>query len=125
MRAAARKSGSGAAERRLAAAVLGAALLAGCQGGGNGSETGGRPSVEVSAADLFSWGPGSSSQQLEFYDELERRPIASQDDAVHSVLLLAGGTSAPTYQARLASAKSRGLLDSGYSHPAREAVTVG
>jgi hypothetical protein len=81
--------------------------------------------VEVTAADLFSWGPGSASQQLEFFEELSRRPIVSHDDAVHAALLFSAGSSAPTYQARLSAARSRGLIDAGYSRPAREAATVG
>lgn len=113
--------------RTLACAAVGvvALLAAGCQSGDPTRAASNRPMVEVTAADLFSWGQGSASQQLEFYDELERRPIVSQDDAVHAVLLLNGGPSATTYQGRLAAAKARGLLDSGYAPPAREAVTVG
>lgn len=114
----------------LSAAALGAlaGAPAGCQDASGPSAAGGgggRPMVEVSAADLFSWGRDASSQQLEFYDELANRPIVSQDDAVHAVLLLASGSSALTYEGRLTLAKSRGWLDQSYSPPAREAVTVG
>ncbi|MBX3358246.1 MAG: hypothetical protein KF745_07445 [Phycisphaeraceae bacterium] len=118
--------------RFLAPSLVALAALAGCQGNASKPASSGsaaisdRPTVDVTAADLFSWGPdGGATQQLEFYDEMERRPITSQDDAIHAVLLMDNGVSASTYPNRLTVAKARGLLDASYDRPPQEAVTVG
>lgn len=84
-----------------------------------------RPMVRVTAADLYSWGPGAAAQQLEFYDELERRDLVAHDDLLHATLLFANGSSGATYQQRLELAKAQGWIDRDFRRPGREAVTVG
>lgn len=84
-----------------------------------------RPSVKVSAADLYSWGPGAAVQQLEFYDEVESREIVAHDDVLHAALLFGRGASASTFAQRVALARQEGLIDKNYNRPGREAATVG
>lgn len=82
----------------------------------------GRPRVAQSATEVA---PGGGSDQLDFFDELEKHPLATQDDAVHAVLLAFHGSSAPSYVQRAAIAKQLGLMDPGINQQPREAVTAG
>ncbi len=84
-----------------------------------------RPMVKVTAADLYSWGPGAAAQELEFYDELERRDLVAHDDLLHAALLFINRSSGATYQQRLELAKAQGWIDRDFRRPGREAVTVG
>lgn len=106
------------------------ALVVGCAssesrvGKESGSSHGvsGRPRVAQSATEVA---PGGGSDQLDFFDELEKHQLATQDDALHAVLLAFHGTSAPTYVQRAAIAKQLGLMDLRVSQQPREAVTAG
>lgn len=84
-----------------------------------------RPSVKVTAADMYSWGPGAAAQQLEFYDEVESREIVAHDDVLHAALLFGRGASAPTFAQRIALAREQGWVDRSFSRPPHEAATVG
>jgi hypothetical protein len=77
--------------------------------------------VPTTAAQLFGSDP---AYELDFYDRLDRLPVVSYDDAIHSVLLL-NGESAFSYPQRVALAKQRGLLEENFDRPPREAVTIG
>lgn len=112
-------------------AVVSATMLAGCAGSrsggaGKGSEPlpaiAGRPHVAKSATEVA---PGDGSDQLDFFDELETHELATQDDALHAVLLAFHGSSAPTYVQRAAIAKQLGLMDPRTNQQPREAVTAG
>jgi hypothetical protein len=97
-------------------AAMVAAALSGC-----GTSQGPRPKVPTTAAQLFGSDP---AYELDFYDRLDRLPVVSYDDAIHSVLLL-NGQSASSYPQRVAMAKQQGLLEENFDHPPREAVTIG
>lgn len=51
--------------------------------------------------------------------------MASQDDAIHALLLLGTGSSAPSYEQRLAMAAKLGYVPKTYARPAHQAVTMG
>ena len=108
------------------AAVCGLALgLAGCSSrGSHAADTGVgfRPLVDRSAIEVSQ---PSDSTGLAFFDELEGKPLASQDDAIHSMLLLGTGTSAASYEQRVAMAKELGYVERGFDRPGRQAVTMG
>ncbi len=108
------------------AAVCGLALgLAGCSSGGSHAADAGvgfRPLVDKSAIEVSQ---PSDSTGLAFFDELEGKPLASQDDAIHSMLLLGTGTSAASYEQRVAMAKELGYVERGFDRPGRQAVTMG
>lgn len=91
-------------------------VVSGC---GSAPET--RPMVPTTAAQLYGSDP---AYELDFYDRLDRLPVVSYDDAIHSVLLL-NGQSAFSYPQRVAMAKQQGLLEENFDRPPREAVTIG
>lgn len=62
--------------------------------------------------------------ELEFFDELERRPMACQDDLLHGLLLVAGGELPATAQARAETARRAGIVDAGYRRDPLDRVTV-
>lgn len=112
--------------------VVGLALVAGilpggCAGPGtiDGAESSAiadRPRVAQSASEVA---PGGGSGQLDFFDELEHHQLATQDDALHAVLLAFHGSSAPTYVQRAAIAKQNGYMHPKVSQQPREAATAG
>lgn len=111
----------------IAGVSVGGALV-GCSGAGasEGSESArpastARPRVASSASETY---PGSGPEQLDFFDALESRELATHDDVLHAVLLLLKGSSAPTYVGRAAIAKQMGLLDAGDNSQPREAATI-
>jgi hypothetical protein len=128
-------------QRPTTAAVLAlaaAGLIAGC---GQVSE---RPQVGSSAAELYAEPPivrpvsiaggearaqGAAdtvaSADLNFFDELTTRSLASNDDAIHAALLLAVGRSASSFRERLDLASKTGLIEETYDRPGREAATIG
>lgn len=64
--------------------------------------------------------------QMEFWHKLADRPITSNDDALHGLLLyLDDADPSADYQARVATLRSRGFLPTGFDRPANEAVTRG
>jgi len=88
----------------------------------SGRSISGRPRIAASVAEVHAEG---GADQLEFFEELETRPLVSQDDALHAVLLFVRGSSAPTYVQRAAIAKQLGLMDPRSDQRPRDAVTVG
>jgi hypothetical protein len=106
----------------LALAVLGAAVVGGV--GCSTVHTG--PTVLQSAATRPSAGEVAASSDLEFWYQLARQPVCSNDDAFHAVLLHADGTDKnTTYESRVAELKGRGMLPGDFSAPADAAVTRG
>lgn len=97
--------------------MFGLTLLAlGCL---SGCQTSGAPS----AAEATASAP-QSSRDLEFFDELDRRPVASQDDLLQGMLLVRSSAAPADHAARVAEAKRLGIVDASYSRPARGVVTV-
>lgn len=126
---------------RLVPALLTGTVLGAAGCGGKASE---RPRVEVSAAELYAEPPlvrpaliaggeaqsggnpdSAASADLNFFDDLTTRGLASNDDAVHAALLLGVGRSAATYPDRVLLAQQAGLLEATYDRPGREAATIG
>jgi hypothetical protein len=66
-----------------------------------------------------------ADQELDFYDELEHRPLVSFDDVLHAVLLLTSGRSAEGYGARLELARRSGWIDESFDHAGRDVATTG
>lgn len=102
-------------------------LFAGCETGSTGEAAAepasSRPMVRASAAENV---VGQTSQsQLNFFDDLELRPLAAQDDALHAALLLGTGQSGQNYEHRVLLAKKLGYVAPTFSRPGRQAVTVG
>jgi hypothetical protein len=89
--------------------------LAGCQ------------SVRVSEPLLTQEHGGSDPQeQLEFIHTLQGRPVTSNDEAFHGLLLFIDGQDpAADYAGRVAALKSRSMLPAGFDKPADEAVDRG
>ena len=68
-------------------------------------------------------GPDS---QLEFWHELNQRPMTTHNDAFHGLLLyLDGKDPSPDYAARVKALKARDILPNGFDRPADEAITRG
>ncbi|MGD0389407.1 MAG: hypothetical protein ABSC42_10685 [Tepidisphaeraceae bacterium] len=64
--------------------------------------------------------------QLNFWHELANRHLTSNDEALHGLLLYADGRDdANTYDKRVATLKSRGLLAASFSEPANDAIRRG
>lgn len=115
--------------------VMSIIVAQGCAGGGGangsspraskagveGTNVDRRPRLQASAAEAF---PGNGSEQLDFFDELESRELVTQDDAIHAVLLVARGSSAPTFVQRAAIAKRAGIVEQTWSPQPRDAITT-
>jgi hypothetical protein len=72
------------------------------------------------------YGGNEPEAQLEFWHSLAQRPIASNDEAFHALLLyLDGKDPAGDYGGRVAELKRRRALPSGFNRPAGEAVERG
>jgi hypothetical protein len=106
--------------RRLAGVLLSAAFCAlvalsqGCQ----------TASVRSSVDSKFSG--NDTNAQLAFWHELADRHVTSNDDAFHGILLYTDNhDDSKNYDQRVATLKSRGLLQASFSEPANEAVTRG
>jgi hypothetical protein len=64
--------------------------------------------------------------QMEFWHQLETRPITCNDDAFHGLILyLDQSDPNPDYVSRVSALKSRGLLPASFNGKADEAVTRG
>jgi hypothetical protein len=103
----------------LALGLTGA--MAGCHAGPSATAsrpTVGQTAVQASAAD----GPDAL---ITFFDDLEARPLAAQDDAIHAALLLGTGRSGGSYAERVAMARELGYLPKGFDRPGNQAVTIG
>jgi len=68
----------------------------------------------------------NADAQLNFWHELATRHLTSNDEALHGLLLYADGRDdANTYDKRVATLKSRGLLPASFSEPADDAIRRG
>ncbi|MCS7033654.1 MAG: hypothetical protein NZ561_06620 [Phycisphaerae bacterium] len=69
---------------------------------------------------------GGEEQQLEFWHQLADRPVCSNDEAFHGLLLFLDGSDPhESYDARVAALRARGLLPEKFSEPAEAAVRRG
>jgi hypothetical protein len=92
---------------------LGAALLAGCAAQ--------RTTLDASVADVHA----AADLELDFWDELATRRVVTNNDALHGLLLLAGGDAAADYAGRVELGRQRGWLGRGAAPPANQSATVG
>ena len=91
-----------------------AVLLAGCQ------------TARVARPITLDHGGNDDFEQLEFWHGLADRPVTSNDDAFHGLLLfLDGADPAGDYAGRVRALRSRGLLSASFNQPADEAVERG
>ena len=91
-----------------------AAALAGCQ------------TARVAHPLTIDHGGNDDFEQLEFWHSLAGRPVTSNDEAFHGLLLFLDGTDpSGDYAARVAQLRSRRLLPPGYNQPADQAVDRG
>jgi|SoiMethySBSTD1v2_1073268.scaffolds.fasta_scaffold271053_1 hypothetical protein len=69
------------------------------------------------------------SRELDFWQRLEQRPLATNHDALHAMFLLADGKDERvSYRTRLADARARGWVDAQADErtlPANDAATIG
>jgi len=99
---------------RMLAVVVMAAMFAGCQ------------SARVAGPLTANLAGNEPATQLEFWHTLATRPVTSNDEAFHGLLLyLDGQDPAGTYEQRVAALKARGLLPANFSEPADHAITRG
>ena len=71
-------------------------------------------------------GGNDPGAQLEFWHTLAARPVTSNDEAFHGLLLfLDSSDPATTYDQRVAAMKSRKLLPGNFNEPADQAVSRG
>jgi hypothetical protein len=83
-------------------------------------------SATVSAPLTGSIGGNEPVQQVEFWHQLAERPVTSNDDAFHGLLLfLDGQDPAKDYAGRVAELKRREMLPEEFNAPANEAVDRG
>jgi hypothetical protein len=95
-------------------AVLFAIALAGCSTG--------RTILENSAADVY----GAESADFEFWDDLVKRRVVTNNDALHGLLLVADGKDpAKTYAQRIAVAQAKGWLVGTRTALINESATAG
>ena len=72
------------------------------------------------------FGGNAPEAQLNFWHELALRPLASNDEAFHALLLYTDGADpAADYAARVTALRSRSLIPAGFDRPAAEAVERG
>jgi hypothetical protein len=71
-------------------------------------------------------GGNDANEQLEFWHRLADRPVTSNDEAFHGLLMfLDGDDPAEDYAGRVNALKSRGMLPAGFDEPAGRAVERG
>lgn len=69
---------------------------------------------------------GGPEEDLDFWDAVIERPVVTNDDALHGLLMLADGADpAGGYDARLAEAKRRGWLDAEASPRRNASASMG
>jgi hypothetical protein len=102
-----------ASRKALATLALSLAFVAGCAGPKVASPV----TAELSGSE--------PSQQMAFWHTLAERPLTSNDEAFHGLLLFVDGKSAPTYAERLTLLKSKQLLKEDFDEPADQAVRRG
>ncbi len=99
---------------RWPGAIFAAAILAGCA------------TAHVREPLTRSLGGNEPEAQGEFWYQLAKRPVASNDDAFHALLLYADGKDpADSYASRVKELKSRQMLPDGFAGGADDAVDCG
>jgi hypothetical protein len=94
--------------------VIVVALLAGCQ------------AARVQQPLTKTLGGPDLDDQMEFWHQLEARPITSNDEAFHGLLLYLDGTDpGPDFAHRVAAMKAKGMLPPTFDRPADEAISRG
>jgi hypothetical protein len=87
---------------------------------------GGCQTAHVNSSLTGKFSGNDADAQLNFWHELATRHLTSNDEALHGLLLYADGRDdAKTYDKRVATLKSRGLLPASFSEPANDAVLRG
>ena len=67
-----------------------------------------------------------AESETAFWHELSNRPVVSNDEAFHAILLMANDEdAADNYAARVAAMKAGGLLAADFDEPANQAVKRG
>jgi hypothetical protein len=101
--------------RALAVAgLLLAGLCAGCQ------------TAHIHNPVISQYSGSDADSQLNFWHELAKRHLTSNDDAFHAILLYADGhDDAGTYEKRVETLKARGLLYKQFDHTADDAIRRG
>ena len=106
------RSTRGGGRKGIAFLVL--AILAGCQ------------TAMVQSPVTAKYAANDSDSQMNFWHELAARPVTSNDDAFHALLLWVDSKDdAKTYDDRVAALKARGMLAGSFSEPANEAIDRG
>jgi hypothetical protein len=99
---------------KTVAALLALAILAGCH------------SATVTSSVTTKFSANDSDSQMSFWHELADRPVTSNDDAFHALLLYADGhDDSKTYDDRVATLKARGFLAQRFSEPSNSAIERG
>lgn len=81
-----------------------------------------RQMLPASAVDRFP----TADDELDFLDEVNSMTAVTNNDALHAFFILADGTDpATSYEERVASAKERRWMPSGFNQPANESAPVG
>jgi hypothetical protein len=102
-----------ASRKAIATLALSLAFAAGCAG------------PKVASPVTAELSGNEPSQQMAFWHTLAERPLTSNDEAFHGLLLFVDGKSAPTYAERLTLLKSKQLLKEDFDEPADQAVRRG
>jgi hypothetical protein len=96
------------------AACAATAILGGCQ------------TAHVQNSVTAQYAGADMDSQLSFWHELAARPVASNDDAFHGLLLyFDGNDNSANYIDRVSTLKSRGMLDKSFDQPADEGIQRG
>ena len=99
----------------LLSAVL-ALLICGCQ----------TTPTHVPDSLTAKFGGSEPDAQMEFWHQLTDKPLTSNDDAFHGLLLyMDGGDGAADYAARVDNLRSRNMLPKGFAEPGDVAVSRG
>jgi hypothetical protein len=94
--------------------LLGALLLSGCQ------------TAHVSQPLAAKLGGNDPDTQMEFWHQLADRPVTSNDDAFHGLLLYLDGADPDNdYPSRVQTLKDRGLLAKTFNEPPNQAIERG
>ena len=81
-----------------------------------------RARIKDSAVDQFP----RSAQELDFLDALEKQMVVTNDDALHGLIVFADGTDlSSTYEGRIAVARQKQWVGSGWNPPADESAQIG
>ncbi len=81
-----------------------------------------RSHIKDSAVDQYP----RSSQELDFLDALEKQIVVTNDDALHGLIVFADGADlSSTYEGRVAVARQKQWVGSGWNPPADESAQIG